>query len=61
MKKNDKIETKTEVVTFKFKVPKNFKDPLKITNEDSFDEMAVEEFNHYYNIYLGVPVTHDEV
>lgn len=62
MKNKDKIETKAEVKTFKFKVPKDFKDPLKVvTSEDSFDEMAVEEFNHYYNIYLGVPVTHEEV
>ena len=60
MKTKDKIETKGKVVKLKFKVPKSFKDPLKTTNEDSFDEMAVEEFNHYYNIYLGVPVTHDE-
>ena len=54
----DKIETKAEIVTFKFKVPKSYKDPLKtITNEDSFDEMETEEAKQYYNIFLGVPQT----
>jgi len=52
---------KAEIVTFKFKVPKNFKDPLKVTSEDSFDEMETEEFKHYYGIHLGVPVNTEEV
>jgi len=56
MKTKDKIETKAEVVTFKFKVPKSFKDPLKVTSEDSFDEMQCEEFSHYYNIHIGLPI-----
>jgi hypothetical protein len=57
MKTKEIIETKAEIVTLKFKVPKSFKDPLKIiTNEDSFDEIGVEEWSHYYNIHIGLPV-----
>lgn len=56
MKKNE-TDTKAEVKIFKFKVPKSYKDPLKtITSEDSFNELEVEEFNHYYGIHLGLPV-----
>ena len=63
MKKNDKIKTKeesvkAEVITLKFKVPESFKDPLDPNN--SFEELEVEEFSHYYNIHLGVPVHNSE-
>lgn len=55
--KPKETNTKAEVKTFKFKVPKNYKDPLKITtNEDSFEEMEVEEWNHYYNLHIGLPI-----
>jgi hypothetical protein len=58
----DTYDIHAEVVTFKFKVPKNFKDPLKtVTSEDSFDEIGVEEWSHYYNIHIGLPINTKEV
>jgi hypothetical protein len=55
-KQKNKIrrDTKGKIVTLKFKVPNDFKDPLLAVN--TFEEMEVEEFSHYYNIHLGVPM-----
>lgn len=56
------MKAKAEIVKLKFKVPKDFKDPLKtITNEDSFDEIEVEEWKHYYNLFIGCPINQDKV
>jgi hypothetical protein len=58
--KSKETNTKAEVKTFKFVVPKSFKDPLKtITSEDSFDEVGIEEWSHYYGIHIGLPVNEE--
>lgn len=45
---------KSELLTLKFKVDPEYKDPLLSIN--AFEEMEVEEFPYYYRIHLGVPI-----
>jgi hypothetical protein len=48
-----------KIVEKKFVLGKSFKDPLDPLNV--FEELEVEEFKYYYNVFLGVPVNKEEI
>ena len=57
MKKEKKIVTGT-IEEKHFKVDPTFKDPLDPINV--FDEIEIEEYKAYYNVFLGIPVNQEE-
>jgi len=51
------MEDNGKIVEKHFELKPEFKDPLEVND---FDEIEVEEFPYYYNVFLGVPINNEE-